>query len=302
MDDMLPLSIIVVGASGDLARKKIFPALFSLYSQDFLPLDVNIFGFARSPLDDASFRSRIAEHLTCRYVPGHDCERWQNMFLARCHYVQGRYGDPNAFAALHKSMKAFEKDSPARRLYYLAVPPDVFVEVAQAMRKVGLGGPPSPNCHWCRVIVEKPFGRDRESSDRLAEELSLAFPEQAIYRIDHYLGKEIVQNLLVLRFANVVFEPIWNNRFIEQVQITWKEPFGINERAGYFDQYGIIRDVVQNHLMQLLALLAMDRPAAIESHAMRDAQNSCPARNTAAEKVRPGHRPIHGRPKSTRIP
>lgn len=274
METVRPLTIIVLGASGDLARKKIFPALFSLYSQAFLAADVNVVGYARTPLSEDDFRARIAEHLTCRYVPDHDCERWQQMFLERCHYVQGHYDSPEAFAMLHKTMKALEQNQPPHRLYYLAVPPDVFVDVAQAMRAAGLGACVPSQCRWCRVIVEKPFGRDRASSDRLAAELSATFPEEAIYRIDHYLGKEIVQNLLVLRFANILFEPVWNHRFIEQVQITWKEPIGIEERAGYFDQYGIIRDVVQNHLMQLLSLLAMERPAAIESHALRDAKTA----------------------------
>lgn len=265
------LSVVVIGASGDLARKKIFPALFSLFSQNFLPKPVSFIGFARSELNDTSFRARIAEQLTCRYVPSHDCERWQQEFLALCHYVRGQYDSADSFGTLRDALGKLENGAPANRLYYFAIPPGLFAAVAWAMSRAGLVSAAADRT-WSRVIIEKPFGRDRESSDQLARELTRVFSEKDIYRIDHYLGKEIVQNLMVLRFANVLFEPIWNREFIEQIQITWKENIGIEERGGYFDEYGIIRDVVQNHLMQMLALLAMERPAAIESHALRNAK------------------------------
>jgi len=156
-----------------------------------------------------------------------------------------------------------EKEPPEpNRLFYLAIPPSIFLDVAHAIGGAGFvacdGEDP-----WSRVVIEKPFGKDRESSDELADKLSEVFTEEQIYRIDHYLGKEVIQNLLVLRFANIVFEPIWNNRFIERVDISWKEDLGVEGRGGYFDEYGIIRDVMQNHLMQILALVAMEPPEAL---------------------------------------
>ena len=264
------LSVIIVGASGDLARKKLLPALFSLYSQGFMPDRFHVFGFARSAMSHEDFRARVGEHLTCRYVPEHDCERKMAEFLSRCHYVQGSYDSPDSFMDLYQVMKPLELGQ-AHRLYYLAIPPSIFVHVARAMGRAGLVTC-TPGKTWSRVIIEKPFGSDRESSDRMAHELAQAFPERDIYRIDHYLGKEIIQNLLVLRFANTIFEPLWNGRCIEQVQITWKENIGIGSRAGYFDEYGIIRDVIQNHMMQILSLVAMERPATLNAQAIRDAK------------------------------
>jgi len=265
------LSVIIVGASGDLARKKLLPALFSLYSQGFMPDRFHVFGFARSAMTHEEFRARVAENLTCRYVPEHDCDRKMAEFLARCYYVQGQYDSPDSFMDLYQAMKPLELNGRAHRLYYLAIPPSIFVDVARAMGRAGLVTC-TPGKTWSRAIIEKPFGSDRESSDRMARELAQAFPERDIYRIDHYLGKEIIQNLLVLRFANAIFEPLWNRRCIEQVQITWKEDIGIGSRAGYFDEYGIIRDVIQNHMMQILSLVAMDRPESLNAQAIRDAK------------------------------
>lgn len=267
------LSIVVIGASGDLARRKVLPALFSLYSQDFLPWRFHILGFARSPLSTPLFRERIAEHLTCRYVPEHDCERKQREFLNQCAYLQGRYESPQAFAELHRALKHLEQNRPANRLFYFAIPPSVFIPTARAMAQAGLANSTAEGT-WSHVIVEKPFGHDRFSFEQMNEELVRAFSEENIYRIDHYLGKEIIQNFLALRFANIVFEPIWNREYVRQVQITWKEDTGIGDRAGYFDGYGIIRDIVQNHLMQMLALLAMERPASLTADAIRDAKTA----------------------------
>lgn len=267
------LSIVVIGASGDLARRKVLPALFSLYTQDFLPWRFHILGFARSPLTTFSFRERIAEHLTCRYVPEHDCERKKREFLSQCSYLPGQYESPQAFLELHRALQILEQNRPANRLFYFAIPPSVFIPTAQAMAQAGLAHPTADGT-WSRVIVEKPFGRDRESFDQMDEALVRVFSEENISRIDHYLGKEIIKSLLALRFANIVFEPIWNREHVRQVQITWKENTGIGDRGGYFDGYGIIRDIVQNHLMQMLALLAMERPASLTADAIRDAKTA----------------------------
>ena len=264
-----PLSIVVVGASGDLARKKIFPALFALYCQGHLPDDFNIFGFARSSYTNEAFRSKIQEKLTCRYVPGESCEDRMTEFLGRCSYVTGQYASENSFLDLFQAMQAVEPPRDTNRFFYLAIPPSIFVDVARAIGDVGLVscGTKAP---WSRVVIEKPFGRDRATSDELTKELANVFTEEQTYRIDHYLGKEAIQNLMVLRFANLVFDPIWNRDYIDRVCINWKEDIGVEGRGGYFDEYGIIRDVVQNHLLQILALVAMDRPASITARHVRD--------------------------------
>ncbi len=264
-----PLGIVVVGASGDLARRKIIPALFALYCQGLLPERFHLFGMARTPFTHETFRQRIAEHLTCRYAPGVACADRMAEFLARCFYVTGAYGSQDAFLDLYQVMRNIEGAGPVNRVFYMAIPPDVFLDVARALGDAGLVAC-GPGDEWTRMVVEKPFGRDRASSDVLVQEMHKVFTEVHTYRIDHYLGKEIVQNLMVLRFANIVFEPLWNRQFIESVRILWKEPVGVGQRGGYFDGFGIIRDVMQNHLLQILALLAMERPARFDANAVRD--------------------------------
>lgn len=266
-----PLGIVVVGASGDLAQRKVYPALFALYCQDLLPDRFQIYGMARSSMDQAAFRQRIAQNLTCRCATGAACAARIETFLARCHYVSGQYASVDAYLDLVQFMHQVEGRGPVNRLFYMAVPPTVFLDIARSLGNSGLIGCMDDG-PWSRVVVEKPFGRDRRSSDELVHEMQRVFVEEMTYRIDHYLGKEVVQNLLVLRFANLVFEPIWNREFIESVTITWKEPVGVGQRGGYFDQFGIIRDVMQNHLLQILALLAMERPARFDAQAVRDAK------------------------------
>lgn len=262
------LSIVVVGASGDLACKKIFPALFALYSQDLLPDNFAVFGFARTQMDAAAFREKITGNLTCRYVPGESCAEKMRAFLERCYYVSGQYGSTDSVLDLYQRMRGVEDGRQANRLYYLAIPPSVFMATAESLGNAGLVacGDSGP---WSRVVVEKPFGRDRASSDELAGALKNIFDEAQIFRIDHYLGKEVIQNLLVLRFANAVFEPLWNRRHIAAVHIDWSENLSLKGRAGYFDRFGIIRDVMQNHLLEMLALLAMDEPESLNAAAVR---------------------------------
>jgi glucose-6-phosphate 1-dehydrogenase len=267
----LPLGVVVVGASGDLARRKIFPALFALYCQDLLPLPFHIFGMARSPFDHAGFRAAIAEHLTCRYAAGPSCAERMAQFLARCYYLKGRYEAADSFLDLYQLMRDVQATGQANRMFYMAVPPNVFLDVARALGNAGLVVCGQRD-EWSRVIVEKPFGRDRESSDRLVREMNRVFVEDVTFRIDHYLGKEVVQNLMVLRFANQIFEPIWNREHIQSVKITWQEQIGVGERGGYFDQFGIIRDVMQNHLLQIMALVAMEEPTRYEPNAVRNAK------------------------------
>ena len=266
------LSIVVVGASGDLATKKLFPALFALYCQGHLPERFQVFGFARSAFTDEEFRTRIMERLTCRYTPGESCGERMDEFLGRCRYLSGSYGSTDSILDLAAMMRDVEGGGRANRMYYLAIPPSIFLDVARAIGDAGL-----VNCGedepWSRVVIEKPFGRDRESSDALTRAMADVFAESQTYRIDHYLGKEVIQNLMVLRFANRVFEPIWSRDCIAGVQVLWKEDLGLEGRGGYFDQYGIIRDVMQNHLVQILALVAMEPPGRLD------------AKHVAAEKV-----------------
>lgn len=254
------LSVVIVGASGDLARNKIIPALFSLFCQGYLPEPFCIIGFARTAWTDPDFRNQIEPHLTCRYVPDRQCAEKVRDFLGRCYYVSGQYSSVDSYLTLFQRMQQVEQGGPFDRMFYMSVPPFLFLEVARTMGNAGLlaCGDQTP---WSRVVIEKPFGRDRASSDQLVAGISQVFSEEQTYRIDHYLGKEVIQNLLVLRFANLVFEPIWSSSFIECVRISWKEDIGVGERGGYFNEYGIIRDVIQNHLTQILALVAMEPPA-----------------------------------------
>ena len=258
------LSIVVVGASGDLAHKKIYPALFALYCQKCLPDRFQVFGFARSEFTSSEFRGRIAENLTCRYSPEGQCDLRVREFLDRCHYVSGAYDSVDSFLDLFVVMQEAEGNAPTNRLYYLAIPPSIFLKVAHTIGGAGLVacGSHGP---WSRVVIEKPFGRDRRTSDELTHAMAEVFVEEQTFRIDHYLGKEVIQNLLVLRFANLVFEPIWHRDYIHSVHIEWKEDLSLAGRGGYFDQYGIIRDVMQNHLVQILALVAMEPPRRLDA-------------------------------------
>jgi glucose-6-phosphate 1-dehydrogenase len=245
------LSIIVLGASGDLAKKKTYPALFALYSNNLLPPNTVIYGYARSEMDDAKFR----QNMEPRLKGSGDKKK----FLDLLHYQHGGYDSAESFAKLSETLKKHEGDH-GNRIFYFAIPPSVFVPSAQAIKASGL-----TTTGWNRIIVEKPFGRDLESSSKLAKDLSKLFTEDQLYRIDHYLGKEMVQNLMVLRFANNVFDPLFNRNHIASVSITFKEDIGTEGRGGYFDEFGIIRDVMQNHLVQILALFAMEAPVTLEA-------------------------------------
>ncbi|KAK9663960.1 hypothetical protein RND81_14G009300 [Saponaria officinalis] len=259
------LSITVVGASGDLAKKKIFPALFALFYEGCLPENFTIFGYARTKMSDEQLRNMISETLTCRIDQRENCGDKMDQFLQRCFYHSGLYNSEDDFAELDRKLKEKEVGKLPNRLFYLSIPPNIFVDVVRCAshRASSDGG-------WTRVIVEKPFGRDAESSRELTKSLKQYLSEDQIFRIDHYLGKELVENLSVLRFSNLVFEPLWSRNYIRNVQLIFSEDFGTEGRGGYFDRYGIIRDIMQNHLLQILALFAMETPVSLDAEDIRN--------------------------------
>ncbi|KAI3906101.1 hypothetical protein MKW98_018286 [Papaver atlanticum] len=270
------LSIIVLGASGDLAKKKTFPALFNLYQQGFLQSnEVHIFGYARTKISDDELRDRIRGHLLQSKSSSSGSGESEDAakFLQLVKYISGAYDGEEGFRLLDTAIYEHEvskntQDGSSRRLFYLALPPSVYPSVCRmiklfCMNKSDLGG-------WTRIVVEKPFGKDLKSAEALSGQIGELFGEEQIYRIDHYLGKELVQNLLVLRFANRFFYPLWNRDNIDSIQIVFREDFGTEGRGGYFDEYGIIRDIIQNHLIQVLCLGAMEKPVSLTPEHIRD--------------------------------
>uniref|UniRef100_A0A0D9VV86 Glucose-6-phosphate 1-dehydrogenase n=1 Tax=Leersia perrieri TaxID=77586 RepID=A0A0D9VV86_9ORYZ len=268
------VSITVVGASGDLAKKKIFPALFALFYEDWLPEHFTVFGYARSKMSDEELRNMISLTLTCRIDQRENCSDKMEKFLKRCFYQSGQYNSEEGFSELDKKLKEKEKFNAKtshqagkvpNRLFYLSIPPNIFVDVVRSASRTA-----SSQDGWTRFIVEKPFGRDSGSSGELTRSLKKYLAEEQIFRIDHYLGKELVENLSVLRFSNLVFEPLWSRNYIRNVQLIFSEDFGTEGRGGYFDNYGIIRDIMQNHLLQILALFAMETPVSLDAEDIRN--------------------------------
>jgi glucose-6-phosphate 1-dehydrogenase len=276
------VSVVVVGASGDLAKKKTYPALLNLFADGLLPKDCVIWGYARKAMSDDELRDRLRPYLmklthTAEVVEG---------FLSVLKYTNGSsYGDVDAFTKLAGFIADFEAEkgnAKSNRLFYFAIPPNVFADTATSIKKTCMQ---EDSKGWSRLIVEKPFGKDLESFEKLNIDISSQFSEDHIYRIDHYLGKEMVQNLVVMRFANMWMERIWNADNIQMVILTFKEPFGTEGRGGYFDKSGIIRDILQNHLLQVLTLLTCEPPTVADGpnagNAVRDAKvhvlNSMPA-------------------------
>jgi glucose-6-phosphate 1-dehydrogenase len=255
------LTVVVVGASGHLARTKTYPALCALFANKLLPPHTSIVGFARSELSHDKFVEQISPKLK-------GSPEAKRQFLARCSYFAGAYDSSEAFARLHQMLCDQEAKSggpAANRVFYFAIPPSVFGATSKSLRQAAWS-----QTGWNRIIVEKPLGRDLDSSNELTRELATYFSESDIYRIDHYLGKEMVQNLMILRFANLIFEPLWNRNYVSNVVITFKENVGVEGRGGYFDEFGIIRDVMQNHLMQILTLVAMESPVSLQSEDIRN--------------------------------
>mmetsp|Transcript_17257 Transcript_17257/g.23749 ORF Transcript_17257/g.23749 Transcript_17257/m.23749 type:complete len:528 (-) Transcript_17257:247-1830(-) len=264
------LTVFVAGASGDLAKKKTYPSIYELYRNGFLPTDQGnkksdtlIVGYARSQKSDEDFRATIRGFLK----GGTDEEK--DSFLKLCIYRNGAYDSPDAVGKVFEEIKQKEAASGCvvyNRLFYFAIPPSVFVPIGASIKKAVIDAG-HPGVGWSRLIIEKPFGHDLESFEALNKDMSALYTEEYIYRIDHYLGKEMVQNLVILRFSNTIYEPLWNNKHISTVTITFKEDFGTKGRGGYFDKSGIIRDIIQNHLTQVMSLVAMEPPVAATGRA-----------------------------------
>ena len=266
-----PGAFVLFGATGDLAHRKVIPALYQLWRTHLLPHEFTIVAVGRRPFTDEAFREELKASLDrfSRVLPV-DRDDWDEL-ASRIVYHRGDFGDPAAFAGLAERLDRLDEERHTRgnRLYYLATQPSAFAEIVAQLGRVGLdherhdGG-------WRRVVIEKPFGRDTESAVRLNREVGKVFRERQVYRIDHYLGKETVRNLLVFRFGNGIFEPIWNRRHIDHVQITVAESIGVENRGSFYEETGASRDFLQNHLLQLLSLVAMEPPTTFEADALRD--------------------------------
>lgn len=265
-----PALMVIFGASGDLANRKLLPAVFKLSQQRLLPPNFIVLGYARSQMSDAEFRERARSSLVTNPEVEFQSSTW-DAFASRLFYVAGGYDEYEGFLRVRERIGALEEqwEIGGNRLFYLSTPPSVYEPVITCLGKADLVRPESGN-GWTRIVIEKPFGSDLESAHKLNDHVLSVFDEDQVYRIDHYLGKETVQNVLVFRFANGIFEPIWNRNYVDNVQITVAESIGVEGRGGYYERSGALRDMVQNHLMQLLALTAMEPPIAFDAKAVRD--------------------------------
>jgi glucose-6-phosphate 1-dehydrogenase len=265
-----PTIAVIFGATGDLTHRKIIPAFYHLAKNKLLPEDFAIVGFARRPKSDDDFRKDLDEALhEFSHTKPVDEEIWKNL-AAHIHYFQGELDDPEAYKRLAERLKTLPESAKIGEnyLFYLATAPNYFGPAAQFLAAAGLASRPDGTRH--RLIVEKPFGEDLKSAESLNHDLQAAFSETDIFRIDHYLGKETVQNLMYFRFANSIYEPLWNRLYIDHVQITVAERVGVEGRGGYYDHAGASRDMLQNHLFQLLTLTAMEPPASLDGQSIRD--------------------------------
>src|SRR6185369_10495014 len=260
-----PCVMVIFGATGDLTKRKLFPALYNLAKEDFLPHKFAIIGVGRQEMETKDFREQIVSDLK-EFVPNGPDAKIIKWFEERIYYTGGDFDDDKKLFGDIKELigqVSAEHQIPENYFYYLATPPSLFANVAQKIVKNGLGK--EENGNWRRFIFEKPFGHDLASAKALNASLLKILRENQIYRIDHYLGKETVQNILVFRFGNSIFEPIWNRNYIDHVQITVAEKLGVEQRGGYYDSAGALRDMIPNHIFQLVTLTTMEPPVSFEA-------------------------------------
>ena len=258
-----PCAFVIFGITGDLAARKLIPALYHLHRAGGLHEDAVVVGYGRSERDEDGLRRQLREAL--EQQEGFDADAWEEL-ASRIHYVQGGYDDPDDIAALGQRLAEV---GPSSRVFYTATPPETYAGIAVALGEAGLHRPADDDA-FVRLVIEKPFGSDLASAQELNRTVLSHFREEQVFRIDHYLAKETAQNLAALRFANTLFEPLWTNKYIDHVQITMSEPLGVEGRGSFYEATGVLKDVMQNHLLQLIALVAMEPPAQYEADAVRD--------------------------------
>jgi glucose-6-phosphate 1-dehydrogenase len=265
-----PCAIVIFGATGDLTSRKILPAIYNLRRAGLLPPETSVLGFSRRPLSDADFRTMTRESLDVHSRVKPEEGLWHD-FAEGIFYEPGEFSDKTAYRDLAERLEQIDAARGTRmnRLFYLATPPSAYEEIVANIGHAGLNKQGERE-GWARIVVEKPFGHDLESARHLNDALISVFDESQIYRIDHYLGKETVRNLLIFRFGNGIFEPLWNRRYVDHIQITVSEDMGVEGRGAFYEEAGASRDILQNHLLQLLTLVAMEPPIAFEADALRD--------------------------------
>src|SRR5579863_420171 len=265
-----PCVMVIFGASGDLTKRKLIPALYNLAKDNLLSKEFALVGFARNELTSEQFRDEIGKEIGEFATTTIDPDLW-HWFSRRIYYLSGDFADPNAYKGLSELLTQIDKEHGTRGnyFYYLATAPSFFGPIITQLGDAGLV---NEDHGWRRVIIEKPFGHDYESAIALNKQIRKVLDEKQIYRIDHYLGKETVQNILVFRFANGIFEPIWNRRYVDHVQITVAETVGVEQRGGYYDHAGTLRDMIPNHIFQLICLTAMEPPVSFDADVVRDEQ------------------------------
>jgi glucose-6-phosphate 1-dehydrogenase len=288
-----PCIMVIFGAAGDLTKRKLIPALYNLKKSNLLPDDFAVLGVARAELSEEEFRQRMRDNIKEFASEKVESSTWE-WLEERLYYLSGDFSDDQTFVRLKEALAGIDhsRNTQGNYFFYLATAPEYFASVVEKLGACGLTR--EVDDHWRRVVIEKPFGRDLNSAKELNEEITKVLDEHQIYRIDHYLGKETVQNILVFRFGNGIFEPLWNRSYIESVQITAAEKVGVELRGAYYEEAGALRDMVPNHLLQLVTLTAMEPPSSFKANAVRDEQTKVLHAIQCPEPEEAGRRTVRG--------